>query len=66
MKNEAEKPVLCTVLSDVNSTRRVLLSEVMRAGLVVPQNTSESELTLFFITTLSYSQSCYKSQSAGE
>ena len=63
VKNKAWNPVFCTELSELNSILSWLLSDVMEAGRVEPQNmpwVTESLPTPLLTRTESYSQSCYK------
>ena len=62
VKNTAANPVFWTELSEANSIRRTLPSEVKTGGKWVPQKTpcflSSFSLSLLRTSTWSYSQSC--------
>jgi len=65
MKNDAEKPVFCTVLSVLKMIRRVFPSDAMGCGFWEPQNVPwrvDSESRPLRTSTESYSQSCYNKQ----
>lgn len=63
VKKTAANPVLCTELSDSNSTRSAFASEVIMDGASWPQYTpcfrSLSEPILLYTSTRSYSHSAY-------
>ena len=67
VKKIAAKPLFWTELSVLNSRRKLLPTDVTRGGLRGPQNMpclrNSFSPVLLRISTLSYSQSCYKVES---
>lgn len=70
VKKTAANPVLCTELSDSNSTRSAFASEVIMDGASWPQYTpcflSLSEPILLYTSTRSYSHSAYEGRKQGK
>ena len=63
VKKTAANPDFCMLLSDVNSTLMLLLSDVIRRGIRIPQYTpwrfNIFSGNLLWTSTLSYSHSCW-------